>query len=78
MASVRFIDVQARPTEFLDLTSVTLDEFQLLIPPFEAAFHAHALIAPLLYFAISGVDVILLGPLHPLSERARLSCSFLS
>ena len=40
MANVRFIDVQARPTEFLDLTSLTLDEFQLLVPPFEAAFHA--------------------------------------
>jgi hypothetical protein len=26
--------------EFLDLTSVTLDEFQQLVPPFEAAFHA--------------------------------------
>jgi len=41
MASVRFIDVQARPTEFLDFTSLTLDEFQLLVPPFEAAFQAH-------------------------------------
>ena len=41
MASVRFTDVQARPTEFLDLTSLTLDEFQQLLPPFEAAFHAH-------------------------------------
>jgi hypothetical protein len=41
MASVRFSDVQARPTEFLHLTSVTLDEFQQLIPPFEAAFQAH-------------------------------------
>jgi hypothetical protein len=41
MASVRFTDVQARPTEFLDVTSVTLDEFQLLVPPFEAAFQAH-------------------------------------
>ena len=41
MASVRFIDVQARPTEFLDFTSLTLDEFQQLVPPFEAAFHAH-------------------------------------
>ena len=41
MAGVRFTDVQARPTEFLDLTSVTLDEFQRLVPPFEAAFHAH-------------------------------------
>jgi Helix-turn-helix of DDE superfamily endonuclease len=41
MASVRYIDVQARPTEFLDLTSVTLDEFQLLVSPFEVAFQAH-------------------------------------
>ena len=41
MASVQFTDVQARPTEFLDSTSLTLDEFQLLVPPFEAAFHAH-------------------------------------
>jgi hypothetical protein len=41
MTSVRFTDVQARPTEFLDLTSVTLDEFPQLVPPFEAAFQAH-------------------------------------
>ena len=41
MASVRFADVQSRPTEFLDFTSLTLDEFQQLIPPFEAAFQAH-------------------------------------
>ena len=41
MASVRFTDVQSRPTEFLDVTSVTLDEFQQLVSPFEAAFHAH-------------------------------------
>src|SRR3989441_5115376 len=41
MAGVRFADLQSRPTEFLDFTSLTLDEFQLLVPPFEAAFHAH-------------------------------------
>jgi hypothetical protein len=41
MAALRFTDVQARPTEFLDFTSLTLDEFQQLVPPFEAAFHAH-------------------------------------
>jgi hypothetical protein len=41
MTGVRFTDVQARPTAFLDLTSVTLDEFAQLIPPFEAAFQAH-------------------------------------
>jgi hypothetical protein len=27
MASLRFTDVQARPSEFLDLTSLTLEEF---------------------------------------------------
>src|SRR3989440_7373992 len=41
MAHLRFTDVQDRPTEFLDLTSLTPDEFQLLVPPFEAAFQAH-------------------------------------
>jgi hypothetical protein len=41
MAHVQFADVQSRPTEFLDLTSLTLDEFQILVPPFEAAFQAH-------------------------------------
>jgi hypothetical protein len=41
MAGLRCIDVQSRPTEFLDLTSLTLDEFPQLVPPFEAAFHAH-------------------------------------
>ena len=41
MASVRFADIQFRPVEFLDFTSLTLDEFQQLVPPFEAAFQAH-------------------------------------
>ena len=41
MAHVQFMDVQDRPTEFLDLTSLTLDEFQQVVPPFEAAFQAH-------------------------------------
>jgi hypothetical protein len=41
MASVRFADLQSRPVEFLDFTSLTLDEFQQLVPPFEAAFQAH-------------------------------------
>jgi hypothetical protein len=40
MAGVRFTELQSRPLEFLDFTSVTLDEFQQLVPPFEAAFHA--------------------------------------
>jgi hypothetical protein len=41
MAGVRFADLRSRPTEFLDFTSLTLDEFQRLIPPFEAAFQAY-------------------------------------
>src|SRR6266705_2548387 len=41
MASIQFAEVQTRPTEFLDFTSLTLDEFQQLVPPFEAAFQAH-------------------------------------
>src|SRR5947209_5149339 len=40
MAGLRFTDLQSRPMEFLDFTSLTLDEFQHLVPPFEAAFHA--------------------------------------
>src|SRR5881409_732943 len=41
MAGVRFTALQSRPIEFLDFTSVTLDEFQQLVPPFEAAFQSH-------------------------------------
>jgi len=41
MAGLRFSDAQSRPTEFLDLTSLTLEELQILLPPFEAAFQAH-------------------------------------
>jgi hypothetical protein len=37
MASVRYADVASRPTEFLDFTSLTLEEFQRLLPPFDAA-----------------------------------------
>src|SRR5438034_9082150 len=40
MAGLRFADLQSRPMEFLDFTSLTLDEFQQLVPPFEAAFQA--------------------------------------
>src|SRR5215475_15022688 len=40
MTGVRFADLQSRATAFLDLTSVTLEEFQQLVPPFEAAFRA--------------------------------------
>jgi hypothetical protein len=41
MSGVRFTEVQSRPMEFLDLTSLTLDEFEQLVKPFEAAFQAH-------------------------------------
>src|SRR5215831_18985963 len=37
MAGVQFTELQSRPMEFLDFTSVTLDEFQQLVPPFETA-----------------------------------------
>jgi Helix-turn-helix of DDE superfamily endonuclease len=41
MGTLRFADLQTRPTEVLDLTSLTVDEFQQLVLPFEAAFQAH-------------------------------------
>jgi DDE superfamily endonuclease len=41
MGMLRFADLQTRPTEVLDLTSLTVDEFQPLVQPFEAAFQAH-------------------------------------
>jgi len=40
MAGLRFTELQSRSLEFLDFTSVTLDEFQQLVPPFEAVFQA--------------------------------------
>src|SRR5215831_7947765 len=41
MGTLRFADLQTRPTEVLDLTSLTLEEFRQLVPSFEAAFQAH-------------------------------------
>ena len=41
MGTLRFADLQSRPTEALDLTSLTVEEFLELVPPFEAAFQAH-------------------------------------
>jgi len=38
MAGLRFTELQSRPLEFLDFTSLTLAEFQQLVPPFETAF----------------------------------------
>src|SRR5215475_8772690 len=39
MAGLRFTELQSRPLEFLDFTSLTLEELQQLVPPFETAFH---------------------------------------
>src|SRR5262245_30040175 len=41
VGTLRFVDLQTRPTEVLDLTSLTLDEFRQLVPPFETALQAH-------------------------------------
>src|SRR3989442_3094181 len=41
MGTLRFVDLQTHPTEVLDLTSLTLDEFRQLVPPFETTFQAH-------------------------------------
>jgi len=41
MGTLRFVDLQTRPTEVLDWTSLTLDEFRPSVPPFETAFQAH-------------------------------------
>src|SRR3954469_14279294 len=41
MTGVRFADVELRPAEFLNLTSLTLEEFEVLVAPFEAAFQDH-------------------------------------
>ena len=40
MTGLRFSDVHARPTELLDLTSLTGEEFHCLVPAFETAFHS--------------------------------------
>jgi hypothetical protein len=41
MGTLRFADLQSRPTEVLDVTSLTVEEFQQLVPPFEVMFQAH-------------------------------------
>jgi hypothetical protein len=41
MGSLRFTDIQTRVTAVLDLASLAVDEFQHLVPPFEAAFQTH-------------------------------------
>jgi Helix-turn-helix of DDE superfamily endonuclease len=41
MGTLRFADLQSRPTEVLGFTSLTVEELLELVPPFEAAFQAH-------------------------------------
>jgi Helix-turn-helix of DDE superfamily endonuclease len=41
MGTLRFADLRTRPTEVLDLTSLTVNEFEQVVPPFEVAFQAH-------------------------------------
>jgi hypothetical protein len=41
MGALRFADLQTHPTEVLDLTSLTRDEFRPLVPLFETACQAH-------------------------------------
>lgn len=38
MTGLRFSTIESKPYEILDLTSLTLDEFQILVAPFEVAF----------------------------------------
>jgi hypothetical protein len=40
MGMLRFVDLQSRPTEVLDLTSLTIAEFGPLVSLFETAFQA--------------------------------------
>src|SRR5215216_1978009 len=41
MPRLRYADLVRKPMDVLDMTSLTPDEFQILVPPFEAAFQAH-------------------------------------
>jgi hypothetical protein len=41
MSKLRYSDVSAKPQEFMALTSLTITEFELLVPAFEHAFQAH-------------------------------------
>jgi Helix-turn-helix of DDE superfamily endonuclease len=41
MGTLRFAALQTRPTEVLDLTSLTVDEFGQLVSPFDAAFQTY-------------------------------------
>jgi hypothetical protein len=41
MSKLSYAKIKLKPTEFLALTSLTVEEFELLVPEFEKAFQAH-------------------------------------
>jgi Helix-turn-helix of DDE superfamily endonuclease len=41
MSKLRYSEIKSKTKEFLALTSLTPDEFELVVPPFEQAFQAH-------------------------------------
>ena len=41
MSKIRYAEIKMKPRAFLALTSLTVDEFERLVPAFEAAFQAH-------------------------------------
>jgi len=41
MTRLRYADLARKPMDVLDMTSLTPEEFEILVPPFEAAFQAH-------------------------------------
>jgi len=41
MAGLRYADLARKPMDVLDMTSLTPDEFQQLVPAFETAFQVH-------------------------------------
>lgn len=41
MSKLRYTEIKAKASEFVALTSLTVDEFELLVPHFEQAFQVH-------------------------------------
>jgi hypothetical protein len=41
MGTLRFADIQTRPSEVLDFTSLTVEEFRAVVPPLATVFQAH-------------------------------------
>ena len=41
MSGLRFVDIESKPVEVLDLTSLVVGEFRALVEPFEEMFQVH-------------------------------------